>query len=99
VRHPAAYTTAVSGGGWPVQARELLTADERHTEDVMLRLRLAEGLPLDRLGPGARRAAARAAADGLLAPERLAAGQAVLTLPGRLLADGVVRKLLLDDLD
>ena len=40
-----------------------------------------------------RSAAARAAADGLLDPAALAAGRAVLTLRGRLLADAVVRDL------
>ena len=54
----------------------------------MLRLRLADGLPLDR---GLRDAAGRAAADGLLT---ITDGRAVLTLRGRLLADAVVRDLL-----
>jgi oxygen-independent coproporphyrinogen-3 oxidase len=57
----------------------------------MLRLRLAEGLPLDLLdGPG-RRALDRAAAEGLL---EVGADRAVLTRRGRLLADAVVHALL-----
>ena len=57
----------------------------------MLRLRLAEGLPLSTLDDAGRAAAARAQERGLLTddPER-----AVLTLRGRLLADAVVRDLL-----
>ena len=57
----------------------------------MLRLRLAEGLPLAGLDEPGQAAVARAADDGLL---EVIAGRAVLTLRGRLLADMVVRTLL-----
>jgi hypothetical protein len=60
----------------------------------MLRLRLASGLPLELLDGAGAAAAARAAEDGLLDPVVLAAGVAVLTRRGRLLADGVVHALL-----
>jgi oxygen-independent coproporphyrinogen-3 oxidase len=60
----------------------------------MLQLRLATGLPLTLLGAPGAAAAGRAAADGLLDPAALAEGRAVLTRPGRLLADRVVRDLL-----
>ncbi len=91
VKHPARYAALLAEGASPVADREELTASEQHTERVMLRLRLAEGLPLDLLdGPG-RVAAAQAARDGLL---NLSGGRAVLTRRGRLLADGVVHMLL-----
>jgi putative oxygen-independent coproporphyrinogen III oxidase len=94
VKHPARYATLLAAGESPEADRELLTDAERHTERVMLQLRLAAGLPLDLLdGPGVA-AAARAAADGLLDPAALAAGRAVLTRNGRLLADRVVHDLL-----
>lgn len=60
----------------------------------MLRLRLASGLPLDVLDAPGRAGAERAVAGGLLDPAGYAAGRAVLTLRGRLLADAVVRDLL-----
>jgi oxygen-independent coproporphyrinogen-3 oxidase len=94
VKHPARYAARLAAGESPQAGREVLTGAERHTERVMLRLRLASGLPLDLLDAAGRAAAARAAADGLLAPDALAAGRAVLTRRGRLLADGVVRELL-----
>jgi putative oxygen-independent coproporphyrinogen III oxidase len=94
VKHPARYATLLAAGESPEADRELLTDAERHTERVMLQLRLAAGLPLDLLdGPGVA-AATRAAADGLLDPAALAAGRAVLTRNGRLLADRVVHDLL-----
>jgi oxygen-independent coproporphyrinogen-3 oxidase len=91
VKHPARYADALAAGRSPGQAREVLCDEERHTEDVMLRLRLAEGLPLDTLDDAGRRAARVAVADGLLEPDER---RAVLTLKGRLLADAVVRELL-----
>ncbi len=94
VKHPARYAALLAAGESPEADRELLTDAERHTERVMLRLRLATGLPLDLLdGPGVA-AARRAAADGLLDPAALDGGRAVLTRRGRLLADGVVHALL-----
>ncbi|MFI6228993.1 radical SAM family heme chaperone HemW [Micromonospora echinospora] len=94
VRHPSAYAAKLAAGESPGQAREVLTADEAHMEDVMLRLRLASGLPLAVLDPAGRAGAERARAAGLLAEADYAAGRAVLTLRGRLLADAVVRDLL-----
>jgi oxygen-independent coproporphyrinogen-3 oxidase len=94
LRHPARYAERLADGVSPAQAREVLDADERYTEDVLLRIRLADGLPLDVLDAAGRTAAARAVADGLLAAVAHRAGRAVLTLRGRLLADAVVRDLL-----
>ena len=66
VKHPARYAAALAAGESPAAGREELTDAERHTERVMLRLRLASGLPLDLLDADGRRAAERAVADGLL---------------------------------
>jgi oxygen-independent coproporphyrinogen-3 oxidase len=94
VKHPGAYTDRVRAGDSPGQGRELLADDERHTEDVLLRLRLVDGLPLSTLDRPGRAAAKRALGDGLLEARGYADGRAVLTLRGRLLADAVVRDLL-----
>jgi putative oxygen-independent coproporphyrinogen III oxidase len=94
VKHPAAYAARLAGGASPGQGRELLTGADRHVEDVMLRVRLADGLPLAALDAPGRAGAARALADGLLDPAAHAAGRVVLTRRGRLLADAVVRELL-----
>ena len=91
LRHPNAYAARLAQGHTPAQAREVLTGEERHTEEVMLALRLASGLPLSTVDGAA---AARARDGGLLDPDAYAAGRAVLTLRGRLLADAVVRDLL-----
>jgi putative oxygen-independent coproporphyrinogen III oxidase len=94
VKHPNAYAGRLAAGQSPGQGREVLTAAERRTEDVLLRLRLADGLPLAGLDKSGRAAARRALDDGLLDPAGYGRAQAVLTLRGRLLADAVVRDLL-----
>jgi putative oxygen-independent coproporphyrinogen III oxidase len=94
VKHPNAYAARLAAGDSPGQAREVLTAAQRHTEHVLLRLRLAEGLPLSTLDDSGRAGAVRARDDGLLDEASYGTGRAVLTLRGRLLADAVVRDLL-----
>jgi putative oxygen-independent coproporphyrinogen III oxidase len=91
VKHPNTYAQMIDGATLPVAGFEQLDAQHRHTEDVLLRIRLRQGLPLDLLDDAERERAALAVDDGLLTPdgERL-----VLTDRGRLLADGVVRMLL-----
>ncbi|MFN8169967.1 MAG: coproporphyrinogen-III oxidase family protein [Candidatus Nanopelagicales bacterium] len=73
--------------------REVLSADDRRVEDVLLRVRLREGLPLATLADAGRAVAARAVDDGLVEPAAYAEGLLVLTLRGRLLADALVRDL------
>jgi oxygen-independent coproporphyrinogen-3 oxidase len=88
VKHPVAYAKRLADGVSPGHGRELLSDTDRHVEDVMLRVRLRDGIPLDLVdGAGAK----QALADGLLDPAAYAAGQLVLTLRGRLLADVVIR--------
>jgi oxygen-independent coproporphyrinogen-3 oxidase len=91
VKHPNAYATALAEGRLPVADSEILDDVARHTEDVMLRLRLRSGLPLAVLSDAEAARADVAVADGLVVrvEDRL-----VLTDRGRLLADAVVRDVL-----
>ncbi|MFI2028920.1 radical SAM family heme chaperone HemW [Streptomyces buecherae] len=93
VKHPGAYAQALTEGRSPGAGREVLSAEDRRVERILLELRLADGCPLDILAPAGARAAARALSDGLLQPGPYERGRAVLTLRGRLLADAVVRDL------
>lgn len=98
VKHPARYAATLAEGNSPAAARETLSDEDRHLEQVMLRLRLVDGLPVDILAPAAQAEARRAAAEGLLDEAALAGvhgrfGRCVLTMKGRLLADAVVRRL------
>jgi putative oxygen-independent coproporphyrinogen III oxidase len=95
VKHPRAYAAALEAGRSPAAGRETLTEAQRHDEEVLLGVRLREGLPLDVLAPRGREAVAGLIADGLVdGPAVLREGRVVLTLRGRLLADTVVRSLL-----
>ncbi len=93
VRHPAEYARRISSGVSPAQAREVLDRATRRVEQVLLRVRLREGLPVDLLEDDGRAAADDAVARGLAEPAALDAGRLVLTLRGRLLADALVRDL------
>jgi putative oxygen-independent coproporphyrinogen III oxidase len=93
VKHPAAYAGRLLRRESPVQDTELLDDDDRALETVMLGLRLREGLPLTALSEVGRARAADAVVRGLLEPAAHAAGRAVLTDRGRLLADALVRDL------
>ncbi|MBS4727155.1 coproporphyrinogen III oxidase [Mycobacterium sp. SM1] len=91
VKHPNTYAQTLADARLPVAGFEQLGADERHTEDVLLGIRLRRGLPLGLLGPGERERAGAAVTAGLLSCE---GDRLVLTEQGRLLADTVVRTLL-----
>lgn len=91
VKHPNTYAQLLEGSALPVAGFEELSDTDRHTEEVMLRLRMREGLALAVLDERERERAATAVSDGLLHDD----GQRlVLTDRGRLLADAVVRSLL-----
>lgn len=94
VRHPAAYSERIRAGVSPAQAREVLDAATRGQEDVLLRIRLADGLPTSTLQAEGRHAVAGLIADGLVEPAAAIHGTLVLTVRGRLLADAVVRRIL-----
>ena len=93
VKHPAAYAGRLNEGKSPAAARERLTLAERRMEEIMLRARLTEGLPLALLTDTALADTERMVDDRLIDRSAHAAGRLVLTLQGRLLADAVVRDL------
>ncbi|MFT4035569.1 MAG: radical SAM family heme chaperone HemW [Patulibacter sp.] len=87
--HPARWADRLRAGQSPAAARELPDDDATRLERVMLGLRLRSGVALRLLTAEGRAAAAEHLAAGLLEPQPYAAGHAVLTLRGRLLADPV----------
>ncbi len=91
VKHPRSYASALSEDRSPAAAREVLDAETRRVERVLLESRLVDGLDL-----GVLTATERARLPGLVDQGLVAAGDTRLTLSlrGRLLADAVVRELL-----
>jgi putative oxygen-independent coproporphyrinogen III oxidase len=94
VKHPVAYAAHIEAGRSPAAGREVLAAGSRRVEQVMLGVRLADGLAVETLDAVALRAAFDVAGRGLIDPDELEGGRVVLTQQGRLLADAVVRELL-----
>ena len=93
VRHPAAYAARLAAGESPAAGRETPDATARRWEEVLLRTRIREGLPVERLSASGRRALAALIADGLVDGAAAVHGRVVLTLRGRLLGDTVARAL------
>lgn len=93
VKHPSAYAERVAEGRSPEADRETLAAAERAMESVMLGLRLAEGLDAGVLAPEAAAHVPDLVGRGLIDEDRARAGRLVLTDRGRLLADAVIRTL------
>ncbi|WNB89742.1 radical SAM family heme chaperone HemW [Glutamicibacter protophormiae] len=94
LKHPLPYTNKVRQGVSPAAGRETLDEQTRYVEDVMLGIRIRDGLETAQLQPEGRKAVAGLIADGWLDGAAAVRGTAVLTDAGRLMADAVTRRLL-----
>ena len=95
VKHPARYAATISGGELPIKDSEGLTAEDRHTEKIMLGLRLAEGIDANLLGEDELGKARRQAEAGMVEFVSVDGGQRIqLTNRGRLLADAIIVDIL-----
>ncbi|TRY19540.1 coproporphyrinogen III oxidase [Tessaracoccus rhinocerotis] len=90
-KHPRSWVAELDAGRSPAQAGEFLAPEDQRVERVLLELRLSDGLALDVLTPSERAKVGDVVGAGLAVVE---GDRLVLTLRGRLLADGVVRDLL-----
>lgn len=93
VKHPLTYAERLGRDQDPVADFERLDRRDRHVEEVLLCIRLRDGLPVTALTAPEQQRAANAVTDGLLTRH---GDRLVLTDRGRLLADSVVRQLLDD---
>lgn len=91
-KHPRAWADALAGGS-PAHAGEVLDADDRQLETVMLEIRTADGLAIEKLDAGVRDSVGGLENEGLIDPQAAREGRVKLTLRGRLLADYVTREL------
>ncbi|MDO5512396.1 radical SAM family heme chaperone HemW [Corynebacterium sp.] len=91
VKHPARYAARLAQGELPIAGEEILSAADRHTEQIMLGLRLREGIPLEWIAEGGHGVVDKHVHGGLLqhVGDRIA-----LTDAGRLLADGIITDIL-----
>ena len=93
VKHPSRYARMLASGEMPVADSEQVADQDRQVERIMLELRLADGLPVGTVPERTRGMLEVHRERGHLDAEALADGRAVLTRPGRLLADAVIRDL------
>ncbi|MDO8731990.1 MAG: radical SAM family heme chaperone HemW [Actinomycetota bacterium] len=91
IKHPAPYADRIRLHESPSADSELLTDVNLRTEQVMLGVRLAEGISADSFDSTVLDGLA---SRGLIAESARNDGRVQLTLAGRLLADAVVRELL-----
>jgi oxygen-independent coproporphyrinogen-3 oxidase len=94
VKHPAAYTQKVIESGNPMHDQEVLTQDEARSEEIMLQIRLATGLSRSALSESEAKSLPTFLAEGYLLPSAWENGQVVLSKTGRLMADRIVREIL-----
>ena len=94
VKHPAAYAQKVVESGNPMLGEELLTVDEARSEEIMLQIRLASGIALGSLSAQESQPLAGFLADGYLDRTAWERGRLILSPTGRLIADRIVREIL-----
>ncbi len=93
VKNPATYSTALAAGRSPGAGREVLTDEAQSVEELMLRIRLADGIQMTEFGPDLLPEISALAREGLINDQLLAHNWIVLTRRGRLLADLVATRL------
>ena len=94
VKHPAAYTQKLLESGNPMQEQEILTAAEARTEEIMLQIRLATGLQISSLSSSEQSSLLGFLQQGHLLQPFWSEGRVVLSQSGRLIADRIVREML-----
>ena len=93
VKFPARYQAQTYAGELPVQDSEILEKAETATEDILLKIRLREGVPISSLSLIAREYLTNNLNTGWFVDEEFDRGVVVLTATGRLVADAIVRHL------
>lgn len=101
LKHPVPYAHKAREGLSPAAAREVLSAETRRFEDIMLQVRVIDGLHISKLDGSRSPQDIESSLDwlqaqGLIEPRARSEGRVQLTLQGRLLGDAVTRELLPD---
>jgi putative oxygen-independent coproporphyrinogen III oxidase len=93
VKHPSAYKSLLFDNASPVQEREVLTTAQKSDEALMLSIRMREGIALSQLSGGQIEKVSGYRQSGHLDAESWRSGTLQLTPQGRLIADRIVREL------
>ena len=93
VKHPTTYISKLISGESPMLENETLTKEQMRFEEILLRIRLSSGLPLDFFTEAELVILNSYLAQGHLEEKSWQSGQLKLSISGRLLADQIVRAL------
>lgn len=93
VKHPTTYKKALAQGVSPIQESEILTAQQKSDEKIMLSIRMREGISFSELSSEQLKRISDYTQSGHLNLPRWHDGLVQLTPQGRLIADRIVREL------
>lgn len=93
MKHPSAYKKVLFSGASPMQDSEELTAQQKFDEAIMLSIRMRGGISLGNLSQEQREKVAEYRRSGHVDSIRWGEGTLQLTPIGRLIADRIVREL------
>ncbi|HEY3293652.1 MAG TPA: radical SAM family heme chaperone HemW, partial [Candidatus Nanopelagicaceae bacterium] len=93
MKHPTAYKNALFAGQSPLQESEELSDQQKSDESIMLSIRMRGGISLADLSPAQTERVAEYRGSGHLDPIMWEKGTLQLTPNGRLIADRIVREL------
>jgi oxygen-independent coproporphyrinogen-3 oxidase len=93
VKHPNAYAERILATGDPMQAEEFLDLSQKWTEELMLRIRLSEGIEFSFFTPSQLAVVEGFLLLGFVLQDSWADQRVVLSRTGRLLADRIVREI------
>jgi len=94
VKHPVKYQELIQQNKSPEQDSEVLTMENIKDEFVMLRIRTRDGIQLDKLSDKQLEVANQFKNSGHIESSTWSDSRLVLTATGRLIADRIVRELL-----
>ncbi len=95
VKHPTAYRERLEAKQSPIMDSEQLTLEEKESERVMLEIRLPRGLEKSSLTSASLARLESYLTGGQISQEHWDQGRISLTISGRLMADRIVREILL----
>ena len=95
VKHPAAYAQRILGSGSAMADQEILTDSQKRSEEIMLQIRLASGIKRSALTLAEESSLITYLEDDHLMSAAWEQGSVVLSSKGRLIADRIVREILL----
>ena len=95
VKHPNAYRERLESSQSPIMDSEVLSDDQKESERIMLEIRLPNGIAKSSLSAESLGRLESYLTGGQISREHWDYGQVSLTLSGRLMADRIVREILL----